>query len=118
MYICIGNIDECLTSSTCDTGSACVDIVGSYICLPVITEVTSIAELNMSGGELVSLILQFEQETNFLGFDQPINDLYYLTIYYGTEHWSFQNIEWDYQYDTAELLLNITTSQGMLRHIF
>ena len=88
--------------------------MGSYICLPVITQIASIAELDMSGGDTVSLTLQFAPGTEFLGFDKAIDDRYYFNLYYGPLYWGFHNLTWEFNASSAELFVNCTTSEGIL----
>ena len=80
------DVDECLDSTICPTGFACVNTVGAYLCAPRVTSVTAPAPLaTMTGNDLVQVTVALPEYPLFSFTDvaSPIDGKYTLSISYG-----------------------------------
>ena len=105
-------IDECLYNTTCSGFSGCVNVIGSYFCLPLVTQIIGAENISLSGGNDIQLTFLFPAGTHFQGFDSLINDTYTLGLTYGELDWLFVNYSWEYDLSSAELYLNVSSSPG------
>jgi hypothetical protein len=79
------DVDEC-ANSICSSGYPCLNLMGSYTCLPsVVLDAGSPRVLtNMSGGESVIFQLSFQASDYFSSLGDLIDEKYYLSVAYGT----------------------------------
>ena len=90
---CTLNDNECMIyDNICgnDTTSMCIDLISGYICLPYITALHGGHNLSMYGGDIINMTLQFPPGSNFTGFDDPVDNHYFLSFHHGVLDWSLQ----------------------------
>ena len=111
IYSLVVDIDECQLNSTCREGLSCVNTLSSYFCIGISLNDTT---LGWVGGELVTLTILLDPNTDFEGFDTAIADTYRLKPpFYGTapgdREYSAQDVFYNYTKNTGQLLISFTT---------
>jgi len=122
-YECIANTNECLDNSSCPSGSPlCLDITGSYLCLPTLMNISeNVVSLNLLEDTAVHVLISFEASTVLAIETQNnsllIDDLYYLAnpILYSNDfdiYFELSNVFYSLTNRSNEVWMQIDTSYG------
>ena len=113
--------NECAMTSppVCPADFLCIDTLASFFCLPYLVNATPSLLTSMSGGDTLSLEVQFASTSSFIEFSQPIDDQYQLAVSYGIPdrvNFELDLISTMYDTETNRLTIEATTSAGSYMH--
>jgi hypothetical protein len=102
------DFDECADQiAWCLPFHNCVNLVGSYVCLPRIELLSPFILTSMSGGDLVQAHVYFQTSITNLDFSLPFEEKYFLRFEYG-------NVSESVRFDVGEVIASASSSNEII----
>ena len=107
------DVNECLDPSVCSHGGQCLNVLGSFMCLPQVRSVTPTVLSSMSGQDVLQVELLFEPGLSSVTDFSELQDLYSLNWTYGLAQYEVELATLlSYNHTTGLALAELTTIAG------